>query len=61
MTHRPNAVTDKQIDYILSLCHGRHDSDAYREIARDMGCSMTAAQQRATKRDAASTIDRLRK
>lgn len=56
-----NAATDKQISYILSLCHGRHESDAFREIAKDMGCSATAATKRATKQDASVTIARLKK
>lgn len=54
-----NYPTDKQINYILRLCNGRHDWDAYAEIAKDMGCSTSAAQRRATKGDASKTIDRL--
>lgn len=53
--------TDKQINFILSLIKQRHSSDAFREIAKDMGCSMSSAQRRATKFDASATIDRLQK
>jgi hypothetical protein len=56
-----NAVTDKQISYILSLCHGSHESHAFAEIAKDMGISTTAAVKRATKQDASITIERLKK
>lgn len=58
MTDR-NRPTRKQLDYILSLCDGRYDSHAYAEIAKDMGCSTSAAQRRSTKADASETIDRL--
>jgi hypothetical protein len=56
-----NQATDKQINYILSLIRGCHDSDAFREIAKDMRVSMTAASKRATIHDASATIDRLKK
>lgn len=51
--------TDKQIDYILCLINSRFPYDAFREIAKDMGCSVSAAQRRATKVDASHTIGRL--
>ncbi len=54
-----NGPTDAQINYILSLCNGRYDSQAFAEIARDMGVSTTAASRRATKDDASRTIERL--
>lgn len=53
--------TEKQIAYILSLCDGRHESDAYRAIAETMRVSMSAASKRATSKDASETIDRLRR
>lgn len=55
-----NRPTGKQVAYILKLCNGRHESHAYAEIAKSMGCSTTAASRRATKNDASETIDRLR-
>ena len=55
-----NRPTPKQIAYILSLCGGRHEGDAYREIAKDCRISVSAAQARATKDDASHTIDRLK-
>ena len=55
-----NGPTDKQVSFILKLCNGRHETDAFREIAEDMGCSTTAALRRATSRDASATIDRLK-
>jgi transposase len=59
MATSSNAPTQKQISYILSLCGGRYDSDAYREIAKTCGISTSSAQRRATKADASKTIDRL--
>lgn len=56
-----NRPTDKQINFILSMCNGRHESDAFSEIAKDMGCSTSAAQRRATKQDASRTIERMKK
>jgi hypothetical protein len=59
MERSMNDTTDKQISCILRLISGRHASDAFREIAKDMGCSMTAAMKRATKQNASVTITRL--
>jgi hypothetical protein len=56
-----NQPTDKQIDFILSLCGGSHYSHAWAEIAKDKGCSASAAPRIATKADASATIDRLKK
>jgi len=55
-----NAPTAKQIAYILSLTGGRHESDAYRAIAKVLGISTSSAQRRATKSDASRTIDALK-
>ncbi len=54
-----NQPTDKQINYILRLVNGRHDSDAFRAIAEDIGCSTSAAERRASSADASRTIERL--
>lgn len=51
--------TEKQISFILRLINGRREDDAYREIAKDMRVSLTAARKRATKQDASDTISRL--
>lgn len=56
-----NGPTTKQISYILDLIGARHEWAAYGEIAKDMRVSTTAAQRRATRRDASRTIDRLTK
>lgn len=53
--------TEKQISYINSLVNARSQDDAWREIAKTMGRSMSAAKSRATKADASATIDRLKK
>ncbi|HLS33496.1 MAG TPA: hypothetical protein VK039_07895 [Brevibacterium sp.] len=53
--------TQKQLDYINSLVNARSQDDAWREIAKTMGRSMSAAKSRATKADASATIDRLKK
>ena len=60
MSQTQNRPSQKQIAFIISLCGGHYDSDAYREIAKDMGRTMTAAQSRSTKEDASRTIDRLK-
>ncbi len=59
MTNR-DAITDKQISYILMLIKGKNEADAFSEIAKDMGASVSAARRRATKWDAAATISRLK-
>lgn len=59
MERQMTTPSSKQIAYILRLCNGRHDSDADREMAADMGCSVSAARRRATSADASRTIDRL--
>lgn len=56
---RTNAPTPKQINYILDLIGERHEWAAFGEIAKDMQVSTTAAQRRATRRDASTTISRL--
>lgn len=56
-----NDPTEKQIEYILALTNGKWPRDAYYEMARDMGCSTTSAERRATKQDASRTITRLRR
>lgn len=56
-----NKPTEKQIAYILSLCGGRFESDAYREIAKVCGGSASSAQRSATKEHASRTIDALKK
>lgn len=54
-------ATEKQIDYIIRLCGGRDDHDAYQAIANVTGMSVSAARRRASKQDASRTIDALKK
>ena len=55
-----NRPTDKQINYILAITNGRHESDAYRAIGQVCGFSMSSAMRRATKQDASKTIETLK-
>lgn len=57
------APTRKQLEYIIDLCGGRREDDAYREITKDISDrsygSLKAVKRGATRRDASRTIDRL--
>lgn len=52
--------TDAQMKYICRLIGSNWQSKALAEIAKDMDCSVSEAKDRATRKDASKTIDRLK-